>query len=292
MPVIRNIWPYPVRFEMTALEKRALQVGFVPGYCCVCGKFTVFKVDRDFRESVPCLRCKSVNRQRQLATVLLEYARTTSRDTRWLSIGDIARDTTVWCAESTRALHGHLARRLGSNYTASEYLSAELTSGDLRDGVLHVDMQHTHFDGESFDFILSSEVLEHVPDPLGALEESYRILKPGGCHIFTAPFYQHRFTNEHRAFVDAEGRVTHLRRPWYHVDLLHGEGILVYNVFAPELMCQLEKIGFEARLCSLRAPFRGLLGWDGIVLVARKVVPPNHHKDGIFTDDPDWPDES
>lgn len=41
---------------------------------------------------------------------------------------------------------------------------------------------------ESFDAILCSEVLEHVPEPTHALDEFTRLLKPGGILILTAPF--------------------------------------------------------------------------------------------------------
>ena len=40
----------------------------------------------------------------------------------------------------------------------------------------------------SFDAILCSEVLEHVPEPTHALDEFARLLKPGGSLILTAPF--------------------------------------------------------------------------------------------------------
>lgn len=40
----------------------------------------------------------------------------------------------------------------------------------------------------SFDVILCSEVFEHLPDPLKALDEFSRLLKPGGKLIVTAPF--------------------------------------------------------------------------------------------------------
>jgi len=40
----------------------------------------------------------------------------------------------------------------------------------------------------SFDAILCSEVLEHVPEPTHALDEFVRLLKPGGVMILTAPF--------------------------------------------------------------------------------------------------------
>jgi len=40
----------------------------------------------------------------------------------------------------------------------------------------------------SFDAILCTEVLEHVPDAVAALNEFTRILKPGGNLLVTAPF--------------------------------------------------------------------------------------------------------
>ena len=40
----------------------------------------------------------------------------------------------------------------------------------------------------SFDAILCTEVLEHLPDPQRALDEFARLLRPGGKLILTAPF--------------------------------------------------------------------------------------------------------
>lgn len=41
---------------------------------------------------------------------------------------------------------------------------------------------------ESFDAIMCTEVLEHVPDAVSALKELNRLLKPGGYIVLTAPF--------------------------------------------------------------------------------------------------------
>lgn len=44
------------------------------------------------------------------------------------------------------------------------------------------------FAEESFDTLLSTEVLEHIPDPGRMLGEMYRTLKPGGRLLVTVPF--------------------------------------------------------------------------------------------------------
>jgi ubiquinone/menaquinone biosynthesis C-methylase UbiE len=45
----------------------------------------------------------------------------------------------------------------------------------------------------SFDAVMCTEVLEHVPDPIAALSEISRVLRPGGYLLLTAPFasYSH-----------------------------------------------------------------------------------------------------
>jgi len=43
-------------------------------------------------------------------------------------------------------------------------------------------------DDHSIDNVMCSEVLEHVPDPLAAVGEFARLLRPGGIALITAPF--------------------------------------------------------------------------------------------------------
>lgn len=43
------------------------------------------------------------------------------------------------------------------------------------------------FPKNTFDVVVSSEVIEHTPDPTKALAEFYRVLKPGGVLVVTTP---------------------------------------------------------------------------------------------------------
>ncbi len=59
-------------------------------------------------------------------------------------------------------------------------------------GLVHVeypqeDIQSLSWDDGTFDLVLTSETLEHVPDPRLALRETRRVLRPGGRHVFTVP---------------------------------------------------------------------------------------------------------
>jgi len=49
------------------------------------------------------------------------------------------------------------------------------------------DIKNIPVPDSSFDFILCTEVLEHVPEPILAVREMARILRPGGKLLLTAP---------------------------------------------------------------------------------------------------------
>lgn len=65
-----------------------------------------------------------------------------------------------------------------------EYVTTDLNS-PLAD--VKADICNLPFDDESFDVILCNHVLEHIPDDKRAMEELYRIMKPGGWGVFQIP---------------------------------------------------------------------------------------------------------
>ncbi|MBO0819294.1 MAG: class I SAM-dependent methyltransferase [Nocardiopsaceae bacterium] len=52
---------------------------------------------------------------------------------------------------------------------------------------VNTDMTNMPFDDESFDKVIASEILEHVPDDRRAMAEIARILRPGGLAAVTVP---------------------------------------------------------------------------------------------------------
>lgn len=57
-----------------------------------------------------------------------------------------------------------------------------------------VDMQQLPYQNNSFEIVVHSDTLEHVPDPLAGLQECYRVLMPGGYCVFTVPMVIDRLT--------------------------------------------------------------------------------------------------
>jgi SAM-dependent methyltransferase len=69
------------------------------------------------------------------------------------------------------------------SYLGSDYLS-ERSRPDVVCSALDLP-----FPENRFDTVVSTEVLEHVPDPLRALKEMRRVVKPGGHVIVSTPMY-------------------------------------------------------------------------------------------------------
>jgi len=65
-----------------------------------------------------------------------------------------------------------------------DYTTTDLNS-PLAD--IKADICDLPFDDNAFDIILCNHVLEHIPDDTKAMQELYRILKPGGFGVFQIP---------------------------------------------------------------------------------------------------------
>jgi SAM-dependent methyltransferase len=117
--------------------------------------------------------------------------------------------------------------------------------GSEHEGVRCEDLRHLTLADECVDLVVTSDIFEHVRDPMPAFAELYRVLRPGGHHIFTVPiFWPLQPTSVAR--VDWSGpEDVFLVEPVYHGSPTDPQGSLVYTDFGMDLPEQLREIGFE-----------------------------------------------
>ncbi len=65
--------------------------------------------------------------------------------------------------------------------------AGELVAGEVRAAAVQGDALHLPFPDGSFDRVICSEVLEHIPDDRAAMAELARVLRPGGTMAVTVP---------------------------------------------------------------------------------------------------------
>jgi SAM-dependent methyltransferase len=232
------------------------------GLCPVCGRGEGFvDFEENLRESGRCLSCGSSNRQRQMALIIRLCLGLP--DTGELTL---PRGLRVHNTESTGAIHNRLHKHAG--YAFSEYWGPRYAPGQTVHGIPHEDMQSLSLADNSVDLFLSSDVLEHMPRPYQAHAEVFRVLKPGGRHIFTAPFHG-SYDDNVRARLEG-GEIAYFGEKLYHGDPIRpDEGVLVWTIFGAEMLDRLRAIGFHALLWKFSAPEYGIVG-DAVVFEARK----------------------
>jgi SAM-dependent methyltransferase len=146
----------------------------------------------------------------------------------------------VWVAEA----QGPLVEKLSAiqDFVSSEFLD-DVPSGYRLNEILCQDLTQTSFPDNYFDVIITQDVLEHVADAQRAVEEIFRILRPGGIHICTVPVQWDLQETLIRASV-ISGKLTHHLEPVFHGDPIRSDGALAYTDFGSDICLKfLEKIG-------------------------------------------------
>lgn len=139
------------------------------------------------RQNAWCPNCGSLERHRLL----------------WLYL----RDRTNLFSDKVRLLHlapEKVLRDLIEPLDNVDYYSADLDSPDAMAAVDIVDLP---WQSDTFDAILCSHVLEHIPDDRRGMRELLRVLKPGGWAILQVPMDRARHeTYEDPTIVEPEAR--------------------------------------------------------------------------------------
>jgi ubiquinone/menaquinone biosynthesis C-methylase UbiE len=96
-------------------------------------------------------------------------------------------------------------------------------------GVLRGDATALPFADATFDAVVTSEVLEHIPDDTGALAELHRVLKPGGVLAATVPSW-------------LPEKINWMLSDEYHAPIAAGGHVRIYS--STELKAKLRAAGF------------------------------------------------
>lgn len=121
----------------------------------------------------------------------------------------------------------------------------DLQPGESHDGIMCQDVQNLTFADQSFDVCTSTDVLEHVPDDRVAFAELHRVLKPGGCVVFTVPLDISSTTVE-RAKLSDRG-TEHLLPPEFHNDHLRGaHQVMCFRNYGFDIVDRVREQGFSS----------------------------------------------
>jgi SAM-dependent methyltransferase len=142
---------------------------------------------------------------------------------------------TTFLTDSIRVLH--IAPEQVFYKKFKSFSHWDYTTSDLHSPLADVkaDICALPFEDNSYDFILCNHVLEHIPNDLKAMEELYRVLKPGGTAILQVPLEEDREnTFEDDAITDQRER-TRIFGQYDHV-----------RVYGQDYYNRLEEVGFKA----------------------------------------------
>ncbi|HQI82360.1 MAG TPA: tetratricopeptide repeat protein, partial [Deltaproteobacteria bacterium] len=244
----------------------------VDGYCYVCRRRVPFLVDFQYayevdsdlmpnwRERLECPGCRLNNRMRATVHVFEQECRP-------------GRDARIYITEQTTPLFAYLNRSY-PNVMGSEYLGRDAAPGACNaSGIRNEDLTRLSFADAAFDFVLSFDVFEHIPDYLQAFRECLRCLRPGGILFFSVPFAKRSMENIVRARVLPGGEVSHVLPPEYHGDPLQSGGCLSFYQFGWELLDELKAMGFKDATALLYwSRELGYLGGEQILFTATKAL--------------------
>ncbi|WP_250846632.1 class I SAM-dependent methyltransferase [Aquisphaera insulae] len=264
--VLVPIWNEAHRLGWLVREQSAAILSGSTSLCSVCGKVRPMIYRRRVvpeklverwgltpelaaalarKESSDCAGCGAKLRARRLASVILETfpvgsppapARSLAG---WVKSPEAAR---LRVAEINRIDGIHEVLRALPNFASSDYHPGALP-GEIVEGTRSEDLTRLTYRDESFDLVLTSESLEHVPDLDAALGEIRRVLVPGGRHIFTIPVLPDEPRTFSRAELRPDGSIKHLAASIHHPG---GDvGYLVFTEFGADLPEILRAAGFE-----------------------------------------------
>lgn len=221
-----------------------------PGECPICRQHVTFVSQYDaFRDHLICPTCPgtSIPRERAIAAML------NAKRPSWRSLAIHE------CSPVNRGISTVLSREC-RDYTPTHFFRNE-DPGKLVGSFRNENLEAQTFDDETFDIVLSQDVMEHVNRPELVVREVKRTLKPGGVYLFTTPTFKGKSETERRAEYLDNGEVQFFAEPDYHGNPIDAEGSLVtfhYGYDLPELIYNW--CGLNVEVTRWWSPAQGIMG--------------------------------
>lgn len=92
------------------------------------------------------------------------------------------------------------------------------------DGFRNEDLEQQTFPDNSFDIVVTQDVMEHIYNPEKAFQEIARTLRGGGSHIFTVPIVNKFNKTEQWAIKDENGNLKFLHTEDWHGNPVDAKG--------------------------------------------------------------------
>jgi hypothetical protein len=195
----------------------------------------------ELRESLHCRKCAASMRDRTLVRQFLEQV-SKIKKRQYSLIKNLKEHDLEGIKILDTDAYSSISKYLKKypNYIRSSFLDPENLNYEMEPNYFNINLEKIGFKSDSFDIVLTSDVMEHVRDIDSAHKEISRILKIGGKYIFTVP-YDHS-SSTHHILVDTQNDLDHyLVPPQYHGDPISG-GIIAYRVFGRAIFSDLKEV--------------------------------------------------
>lgn len=186
------------------------------GRCPICENTVTFSSKSDwFRDHLICSACGSIPRERALIHTLNTFF-PKFKEKRIHESSPGGRGASIKLKDEVE------------KYSSSHFFSHVAPGSiDAASGLRSENLENLTFEDESFDFLITQDVMEHVFEPKKAFNEIARVLKPGGSHVFTVPLINKSDPTECWASKSKDNEIIFHHKPEYHGNPIDSSGSLV-----------------------------------------------------------------
>lgn len=210
-----------------------------------------------YRDHLLCSNCQSLVRERAVALILNELV------PNW---------RTLRIHESSPADRG-ISKKLrlqAPRYLAS-YFFPDKAPGEFFGYMRNEDLERQTFFDNTFDIVLTLDVMEHVFKPDRVYQEIYRTLSPGGLYIHTFPIRKWLVDGAvQRADQKPDGTVEFLVQPPEYHGSPFGNSLVTYDYGYDIGRVITDWAPFDVRIIRFSDQRHGIIGEYTEVIVCRK----------------------